>query len=79
MNMNIYELTTRFDSRKSFYHKALVQVDTNRTTLFSYETEVAYIENRKLTMLPDAWYSTTTRRHVREFARQHNVESQLQY
>lgn len=75
--MNIYELTARFDSRKSFYHKALVQVDGNVQTLLSYETPVAKIENGKLALL-SAWdYSSTTRRHVKEFIRQNGMEEQF--
>lgn len=77
--MNIYELCPQFDARKSFYHKAVVHIDGPKTTLLSYETEVAVLENGKLTMLPEAWYSNTTRRHVREFARQNHVEDQLEY
>lgn len=79
--MYIYELIARFDAHKSFYHKATVSIDetTGKLTLYSYETEVANIVNGKLTMLDAAWYSNTTRRHVREFARQHHVENQLAY
>lgn len=63
--MKIYELTARFDARKSFYHKAMVGVTKNTTTLFSYETPVATIKKGKLKLL-DAWnYSNTTRRHVK--------------
>lgn len=75
--MNIYELTARFDSRKSFYHKALVQVENGIHTLLSYETPVAKIENGKLTLL-SAWdYSATTKRHVKEFVIQHGVQEQF--
>lgn len=76
--MNLYELVARFDSRKSFYHKAMVTVAKNGTqTLFSYETEVAKIKDGVLTLTKDADYSNTTRRHVKEFARQNDVEDQL--
>ncbi len=77
--MNIFELIPRFDARKSFYHKATVVIDGCKQTLLSYETEVAYLENGVLTMLDAAWYSNTTRRHVREFAHQNHVEGQLKY
>lgn len=76
--MNIYELTARYDSRKSFYHKALVTVDNGIHTLMSYETPVAKIENGKLSLLADWDYSHTTRRHVKEFARQMDVLDQYE-
>ena len=76
--MKIYELTARFDARQSFYHKAMVGVTKNTTTLFSYVTPVATIKNGKLKLL-DAWnYSNTTRRHVKEFVIQNNMEAQFE-
>lgn len=76
--MQIYELVARFDARKSFYHKAMVGITKNKTTLFSYETPVATIQNGKLKLL-DAWnYSNTTRRHVKEFVIQNNMETQFE-
>lgn len=75
--MNIYELTTKFDSRKSFYHKALVEIKKNEINLLSYETKVATIKNNILRLYKGVFYSNTTRRHVKEFALQHNVSEQL--
>ena len=47
--MQLYELIARFDSRKSFYHKALVKVEDNGIkTLLSYETPVARVSYGKL-------------------------------
>ena len=77
--MELYELIARFDSRKSFYHKALVKVEDNGIkTLLSYETPVARVSFGKLELLPQWDCSMTTSRHVREFCRQLNVEDQLQ-
>lgn len=74
--MQMYELIARYDSRQSFYHKAVVHIEKNKTTLYSYETPVAVVSNGKLKLLPDWNYSNTTRRHVKEFVKQLNVESQ---
>lgn len=76
--MELYELVARFDSRKSFYHKALVKVEDGTKTLLSYETPVARVSCGKLELLPLWDYSTTTSRHVREFCRQLDVEDQLE-
>lgn len=77
--MVLCELAARFDSRKSFYGKAQVAQDENESTLYSYNTQVAKVDkNGKLTLFP-AWnYSQTTRRHVREFVKQFNVEDQFE-
>jgi predicted kinase len=76
--MKIYELTARFDARNSFYHKAMVGVTKNTTTLFAYETTVASIKKGKLKLL-DAWNSSnTTRRHLQDFVIQHNMEAQFE-
>lgn len=73
--MNIYELEARYDSRLSFYGKAKVAVNGNVETLFSYDSEVAKIENGKLFIRSGFWnYSQTTRRHVKEFAKQHGFD-----
>lgn len=74
--MQMYELIARYDARQSFYHKAVVRVEKNKTTLYSYETPVAVVSKGKLKLLPDWNYSNTTRRHVKEFVKQQNVESQ---
>lgn len=58
--MQLYELIARFDSRKSFYHKALVKVENNGIkTLLSYETPVARVSYGKLELLPQ-WDCSTT-------------------
>lgn len=74
----IYELPTIYDSRKSFYGKAQVQLNkTDNTevyTLFSYDTKVATCvkdteANNTTYTLVDIFSSTTTR-HQKEFFRQ---------
>ena len=74
---HIFDLNTRFDSRKSFYGKAKVVEDGNTITLLSYNQEAARIVNGKLEKLY-AWnYSATTRRHCWEFVKQFGVEDQI--
>lgn len=74
----IYELPTIYDSQKSFYGKARVQLNktgnTEVYTLFSYDTKVATCvkdteTNNATYMLVDIFSSTTTR-HQKEFFRQ---------
>ena len=82
-----------YDTRKSFYGKALVTVDTclwgNETEikapgekyLYSYNTAVCYIDAANAVHLLPAWnYSATTLRHVKEFLKQngHNAENAAQ-
>jgi len=62
------ELEAIHDSRKSFYGKAKVRTVGNRSTLISYGTEVAYIEDGKAVVIDT--YSPTTLRHIREFLQQ---------
>ena len=68
--MHMYELSPRYDSRKSFYHKATVQVnDDGSKVLVSYITPVATISPDGVIVVNDE-YSATTTRHVKEFLRQ---------
>lgn len=70
----LYELTPRYDSRKSFYKKAFVKENEDGTEdLYSYETKVCTIHpmTNKLTIYGDTWWdSNTTLRHIKEFVRQ---------
>ena len=77
-----YELTARFDSRASFYRKAIVKLFNHNGKecykLYSYGTLVMVIENDKsYRMEDDGLYSYTTTRHCREFVRQFNDIYQL--
>ena len=66
-----YELTPNYDSAKSFYRKAYVDVnnDYTRITLISYGTAVCTIDKGKITLLEP--YSRTTTRHIKEFLKQY--------
>ena len=70
----IYELTTRYDTRKSFYSKAIIMEDKNAITLLSYQTPVARIRNGVFeinsNISHELLYSNTTLRHIKEFYRQ---------
>lgn len=65
--MHVYELNPMFDSRKSFYGKAVVESNpkTGDLTLRSYGTKVAVIKAGKLEVF--GTYSATTLRHIKEF------------
>jgi hypothetical protein len=70
-----YELSTQFDSRKSFYGKAKVERDLDGCeTLFSYGTKVAVINKREAYVF--GTYSQTTLRHIKEFLKQHGFEAE---
>lgn len=67
--MKEYELTPRFDSRKSFYGKAVViDYEDGRQELRSYQTIVSRCRNGVVEHL-GKWSQTTTR-HQKEFERQ---------
>lgn len=73
-----YYLETIYDSRKSFYKKALVNIKEDNISynelLYSYNTLVAIYTKDKLTDLEQYNYlgnfSQTTTRHQKEFFRQ---------
>ena len=73
-----YELTTRFDARKSFYGKAQVEDTPDGVFLYSYNRNVAKIIGGELILCPDWNYSQTTRRHVKEFCKQYDVFEQYE-
>ena len=65
--MRLYELIPT-DSRKSFYGKAIVEVDGDGTeTLYSYGTKIISKDGKgNLTRFYDGW-TATTGRHIRSF------------
>lgn len=65
--MRIYELTPT-DGRKSFYGKAVVQIEENGTeTLYSYNTPIIKrFVSGEMVRLWDGW-SATTGRHIKAF------------
>lgn len=68
--MTIYELSARYDSRKSFYGKAhVIELDNGTLQLLSYDTIVGEIKNGKYFQLWDGKSQTTTR-HIKEFIKQ---------
>lgn len=74
-----YDLSCRFDSKKSFYGKAQVK-ETNYIglyllELYSYGTLVAKIEttSNKKTYIYLGKYSQTTTRHQKEFFKQNGL------
>lgn len=73
MHYEKYWLEPRHDGRKSFWKKAYVEVMGTTKTLYSYNTRVVSIREQGVEFTQDAWYSQTTRRHVREFCMQENI------
>lgn len=66
---NFYELSARYDSRKSFYGKAqVIEYTDGHHELKSYDTIVSREVNGKVEHL--GRYSNTTSRHQKEFERQ---------
>ena len=65
---NVYELSTYYDARKSFYGKALVEDNGKELILYSYLKKVCYIIGNEIHLI--SLDSNTTNRHIREFLRQ---------
>jgi hypothetical protein len=81
-------LQSMYDKRKSFYQKALITIDSvlwgtstelkapGEKHLYSYNSEVCYIDNAgKVHLLPLWNYSATTLRHVKEFLKQNGFRA----
>ncbi len=74
------ELQPINDTRKSFYRKARVRYNKDKTklTLISYDTEVAYIKFRRgygTAFVLGQWSGTTTR-HIKEFLKQNGFKAE---
>ena len=76
----LHELKPQFDNRKSFYGKANVYRNgEGKILLMSYKTIVAEIVDeavsptgkRQLNVF--GWYSSTTARHINDFAQQYGL------
>lgn len=67
--MELQELKTVYDSRKSFYKKAMVDKVDDTFRLFSYGTLIATANDTVVTLVDknEDDYSQTTLRHLREF------------
>jgi hypothetical protein len=79
--LNIYELSPRFDARKSFYGKAHI-IETSKTIkLKSYDTIILQYSKQTKTikfLCRDPWaFSQTTNRHINEFIKQFTNETAL--
>lgn len=74
--LSAYEenLTPEYDSRKSFYGKAVVRDEDGKKILRSYNTDVACIENGKPVVY--GLYSDTTTRHIKEFLKQNGFKAE---
>lgn len=66
-------LQPQFDSRASFYNKAVIEDHPDAITLYSYNTAVAMYDKETGVLHVYGYYSSTTARHIREFARQLGV------
>ena len=76
----VVDLEPDYDSRKSFYGKARVDVRPDGTqVLWSYNTPVCMIKDGKATLLKKGYLgwasSQTTLRHVKEFLKQNGFEA----
>lgn len=69
-----YLLQPQYDTSQSFYGKARVEVDNGKTSLISYNTKVAEIENGNAKVY--GTYSQTTLRHIKEFLKQNNFKAE---
>lgn len=68
---NIYELTPRFDPRKSFYGKAhVIEHPDGTKQLKSYDTTVCEITKDGTFRLLWDGRTQTTNRHIKEFRKQ---------
>lgn len=74
-----WDLTTRFDTAKSFYGKAVeLYRNDGMTQLRSYSTIVAAViptPDGSLTAEVYGWFSNTTGRHIKEFLKQHGFKA----
>ena len=81
MDIPIYELKPKYDSRKSFYQKAEVTIHKsvkNETviSLYSYDTLVSYIIKERNRAIVLNTHSNTTLRHIKEFLLQHGFKAE---
>ena len=69
-----YELIPQFDSRKSFYKKAMVKTEDNQKTLYSFDAKVCIINLDLKTAQIISLFSETTTRHIKEFLKQNGFK-----
>lgn len=63
-----------YDTHKSYYNKAKTEETNGKLVLYSYDTEVAFIENNKAVVTN--LQSATTLRHVKDFLLQNNFKAE---
>lgn len=69
----MYDLRCEYDSAKSFYSKARVELNNDLKVLYSYNTKVATIDSNNVLKIFNT-QSSTTCRHIREFALQNGFD-----
>ena len=69
------ELYPMYDSAKSFYGKAMLEIENGTTTLYSYCTKVAEVDTDLKVAKVFGTYSATTLRHIKEFLKQAGYEA----
>ena len=67
------ELQARYDGRKSFYKKAMIESVEGGFKLYSYNTLVAEVRDGKAII--HGFYSPTTLRHQKEFLKQNGFKA----
>jgi len=72
--MKKYELLPVYDSRKSFYKKAIIEEENENTKLYSYNTLVCTLSHNDIILNDNIdqslLFSNTTLRHIKEFLKQ---------
>lgn len=77
MALQIVNLRPVYDSRASFYDKAVLHIFSEHVDLFSFGTRVATIRNDGKLLEIFGYYSMTTGRHIREFALQYGFSKDI--
>ena len=77
--MKKYELLPIYDSRKSFYHKAIIEEENENIKLYSYDTLVCTLSHNDIILNDNIdqslLFSSTTLRHIKEFLKQYHYNS----
>lgn len=72
--MKKYELLPIYDSRKSFYNKAIIEEENENIKLYSYNTLVCTLFHNNIVLNDKVdqslLFSNTTLRHIKEFLKQ---------
>ena len=72
--MKKYELLSIYDSKKSFYHKAIIEEENENIKLYSYNTLLCTLLHDNIILNNNVdqslLFSNTTLRHIKEFLKQ---------